>query len=514
MRFGGGSFVWADATELASGSSVDLRPLLFAAMHAVGTAFTLAGFGFLLVKLGVITRPVRKSLATVSMKLTIPCLLFTATLNCPGPGYTCSSLVGAISGALPLLFLPWVYVSIGMFMGLTALSLVDRFIQPVTLEQRLIGAAAAAFGNSTGLPIVLGTALVASGVYGKMPDMEDNLLRYQAAFLLFYPMLQWSMGRLLLGGSLAEQLKIRAQAAQTRPSRPAPRGIEGATGLAARGQLGQLGDPLLQLPEEVHSMNGSAEDITVMQNGRMSSTDSLDQMPGTPVMAPVEPPAPSRPLGMVKKPEAPGASSADLAMLGTQHSKKAAQVPLSQLLIKAAMVPPVIATVSAVAIGFVTPVRAVLVDGMYDEGESRAPLDWFYQGLQAFGKSAVPINMLVLGSSLASVPSLKGVPWGAVLAVVGVKMVINPLVGLLTTKAIIAYFPALISSNASAFATIALLCSATPTSNNLMVMAQDSTEEARDLLSVLVFCMYCLAPFSLTAWLVVFLQVIVPLETA
>lgn len=231
-------------------------------------------------------------------------------------------------------------------------------------------------------------------------------------------------------------------------------------------------------------------------------------------MSAAEPPAPSRPLGQVKKPEAPGASSADLAMLGTQHSKKAAHIPLSHLLIKAAMVPPVIATVSAVAIGFVTPVRAMLVDGMYDKGDSRAPLDWFYQGLQAFGKSAVPINMLVLGSSLASVPSLKGVPWGAVLAVVGVKMIINPLVGLLTTKAIIAYFPALISSNASAFATIALLCSATPTSNNLMVMAQDSTEEARDLLSVLVFCMYCLAPFSLTAWLVVFLQVIVPLETA
>ena len=53
-------------------------------------------------------------------------------------------------------------------------------------------------------------------------------------------------------------------------------------------------------------------------------------------------------------------------------------------------------------------------------------LEFLFNALQAFGNAAVPINMLVLGGSLASIPSFRAVHWPSTLAAAGVRLVLCP----------------------------------------------------------------------------------------
>merc|ERR1711957_930249 len=116
---------------------------------------------------------------------------------------------------------------------------------------------------------------------------------------------------------------------------------------------------------------------------------------------------------------------------------------------------------------------------------------------------------LVLGASLSNVPNLSSIHWRSTLAVAFSKLMLHPALGfgVLWLSHISGLLPAIVSDATlrPAFVLVAGLLTATPTANNLAVMAEVSGgSEAKLALSSMIFVMYCMAPFILTAWIAVF----------
>ena len=145
--------------------------IFVASLRAVGCATTLASAGLWLARQGVMTPALSKGLSQLSVKLAIPCLLFSSVV----PGVSSHVL----SYAWPLLLLPAVHLLLGVLLGcLTAFivkppgvrrpastpkhpeptvpQLTKPRAPPAPAERFRLGTVAAcAFGNTTGIPIVL-----------------------------------------------------------------------------------------------------------------------------------------------------------------------------------------------------------------------------------------------------------------------------------------------------------------------------------------------------------------------
>ena len=83
--------------------------IFVASLRAVGCATTLASAGLWLARQGVMTPALSKGLSQLSVKLAIPCLLFSSVV----PGVSSHVL----SYAWPLLLLPAVHLLIGVLLG-------------------------------------------------------------------------------------------------------------------------------------------------------------------------------------------------------------------------------------------------------------------------------------------------------------------------------------------------------------------------------------------------------------
>jgi len=166
--------------------------------------------------------------------------------------------------------------------------------------------------------------------------------------------------------------------------------------------------------------------------------------------------------------------------------------------------PPVIAILLALVLGIIDAVRSLLVD-IFNYSH-HAVLEWTFNAINAFGEAAVPMNMLVLGAGLANVPKLSAIHWPSTIAVILVKMVIYPAVAFgfiagMIYSGLIAWMVPVVEMRFS-LVMVACLVTATPTANNLAVMAEVAAgTEGKQALSAIIFMMYCVAPFSLTAWM-------------
>lgn len=156
--------------------------IFLASVKSVGTAAVLALPGVILARKGVISRDVSRGLSQVSMQITIPCLLFSSVV----PNVS----VSVLRECWPLLVLPFLFVPAGLVIG----SLVVLICQPGA-SFRKGTVAAVAFGNSTGIPIVL-LSVVHAALKG--PADVDPML-FLSVYLIFYPALQWAVGGWLLG---------------------------------------------------------------------------------------------------------------------------------------------------------------------------------------------------------------------------------------------------------------------------------------------------------------------------
>jgi len=376
-------------------TGLDPMMILIKAITAVLTTLALAGVGMVMTLIGVIDPAARKVLATIAMNITIPSLLWSSVLACQkGASKTdvCPELLTEIASVWQFLFLPPLWVGIGISLGVLA-----TWVGAAPQNLRSVLVAACGFSNSTGLPLTLLTAL-SSVPLGEPGDSQQVQLRrfllLYAVYQTLYPVFQWG-----LGGWLMAKKKELAQ--------------------------------------------GEAEETT---------------------------------------------------------SQKLME------LVKAAFAPPVIAVIVAVCMGLVPPVRGIFIDTWDSTGD--APLQWFYNAIHTMGGAAVPVNMLVLGSTLANIPSCGSIHWRSVLCVTFSKLVLHPAAGFAVMYLFCAsgMIKSVGFSMRAEFVLAACLFTATPAANNLAVLAeQKSGPEAKRVLSTVVFIMYCFAPLTLTAWITVFM---------
>jgi len=187
--------------------------------------------------------------------------------------------------------------------------------------------------------------------------------------------------------------------------------------------------------------------------------------------------------------------------------------PCRQLL-RQMLQPPVVATLAGLALGL-TPLpsggpryptlRALLID--LDDQTGDAPLQWVYRALYKLGDAAVPINVLILGASLASGASsaFKDLPWKVNFAIVGAKMIALPMIMFIVVSVLRQFLLTSYSNRVrNTIWFVALTVSCTPTANNIQVLATLGRQNA-NALSTTIFLQYLCSPVLVTLSLVTFL---------
>jgi len=423
----------------AMSDSVPLTTILFAAVRSTLQAFTLAGFGFLLARTGCIKDT--SQLAQISMKLTIPCLLFVAVLDCTQDWSTvaCPVITDTMRSSWPLLLLPIVNVLVGL--GLGALILL---VAPPADSFRRSTMVAVAFGNSTGLPITLLTVIHMAFHPSSELGLVDPVL-YLSVYLLVYPILQWGVGGLLL----------RKPAAPSVPSSRAESPIGGSP------TESPIGEPTTYV--ELH-------------------------FPETPDIVSETP----TPL-----PRAPRKLLPARWVLWLFYARHCAWDGITAFL-----KPPVIASLAGLFLALIPTLRGILVD--LDGRNNDAPLQWAFNAAQVMGRAAVPLNMLILGASLAQGARWSAVRWQTNLLIAFAKLVVMPAVGIATVYLMRAILPD--GTVSPALCLVTLMVTATPTANNVLVMVKVAGEDA-DAMSTCIFTQYALSPIFLTASVALFVYI-------
>mmetsp|Transcript_15070 Transcript_15070/g.26806 ORF Transcript_15070/g.26806 Transcript_15070/m.26806 type:complete len:528 (+) Transcript_15070:45-1628(+) len=512
-------------------SALELE-LFIASLNAVGQIIVVAAIGAVLARRGVITPAQRKCLAGMSMNIFLPCLLFTSLLYCEqcncdsclarrsGPTPSCNScpFIGdIIVDSWYLFFWPFVVVTTGLVLGRLLLRILGC---PPELQSTLLGAIA--FGNSTGLPVVIlsvvSPALQQGGV------LESNPMLYLPVYLVLYPVLQWTVGKRIFGvksGSSGSTDEEKATpAAEGRPPFPVlpasssfePLSMPGkkyrsreehddgtpakASAFAAGHQRSSPCNRLLQLflggwllprqkKRQAAGRHVPTESTDVI--GRRSSLENGD-LPlfvdaGAPTAQAMST-ADSVPAGLPTTPTTTYLRGKLLQVLGSD-------------LVQNWLSPPVLASLLALLIAL-TPVRHWLVDV---EQENEAPLTFLYKALKVLGSAAVPCQLLVLGTNLGNGPSFKNASLKFHGAIALTKMVLVPAVVIFW---IFCLAQARVISGAHPEALLLMMVvSCTPTANNLIIMLETGGKDTSTM-STTIFVQYMLAPVLLTMSLTVF----------
>ena len=185
--------------EMQSSSTASgFLSILVSSLKAIGVAASVIAVGVVATRQGIITLAVRKAMGEITMKLAIPALLFSRILYCDqcntggNQCAPCQPFVGIIMSSWILFLLPMAVVGLGVLLGKAAAMLTSA---PSDFSRGTV--CAVAFGNSTGLPIVLLSVIsLGSPASGNMGQI-DPLLRLPV-YLMLYPVLQWGVGRSLL----------------------------------------------------------------------------------------------------------------------------------------------------------------------------------------------------------------------------------------------------------------------------------------------------------------------------
>lgn len=479
--------------------------LLFSTASSVGVVLVLTSVGIFLARIGVIKEAGKKTLSEISMKATIPALLFTRLLDCDQCGKSgkdpdtiegcmrCQPLATLLQESWILLVMPAVVVVVGVVLG-TAVVKVTRC--PRDFDRACI--AAVAFGNSTGLPIIILTVLYDS-IKQRNPEQMANPLAYLPCYLIVYPLLQWSIGSRLFGVGAGEA-KAPAVVLPAPTTRNAPVG-------AAPPRPPQPA-PAAEDPGEVEMPRSSSSLLPAW--GADAASASFRSAGSWHSAAPADA-ASSRGLAAAaardracsgERPQQPGQQPQQQLQVPPRRGQACAQAARQMLQ------PPVIAILVGLAIGlcpYPQPygLRQLLVDVASQDGD--ASLQFIFKGLYQLGDAAVPINLVILGATLADGGALGELSLKTNFLIVIAKMVLMPIIVFMLVSVLRQFLlsdtPQKVS-NAIWF--VVLACSCTPTANNINVLAQLGKQNTKALAAT-IFLQYLCAPVLLTVSLAFFL---------
>lgn len=493
-------------SEGAAGpTTMSQMDLLKTCFRAVGTMTMMAGAGVFLNKKGVMTPQVTRALSEISMSLTIPCLLFTTAIDCVQnkSKIPCPNLRDNLSDGWPMFFLPGLYVALGLGLGRLA---ADYSGAGADIRNSCI--AAVTFGNSTGLPITLLTL-----VYQNFDEGSDikkfNPLLFLSLYLVLYPMLQWSVGAWLLqakpvvqespSGNSSMPVSTRSfinllAKSRTKIENVAPDHLQVVKKMAspvrantAQFEMGGIADSTAEMKlvaaasrivrlgsspatgERQRRMSSFGPDATVMSNIASASS----------VFVPDE-------------------EDADEEVNDTWEST---WNRISNIAFRV-FPPPVVAAIGGVCVALLDPVHYLFVD---PGRNSRAYLQFVFEALKKIGSAAVPINMMILGNSLAKGASVSSVSPKTAMYVAFAKLVVMPAIAVVLAMLGQTFYK--ISNGADdSFFLVLMTVAATPTANNLMIMAELAGEN-KDALASIIFLQMVLSPVTLTLWLTVMVTV-------
>lgn len=402
-----------------------------------------------------------------------------------------------------MLFLPIIYVGVGVLVGTLAAR-----VGNASPGFKRTAVAAVALGNNTGLPITLLTA-----VHAQFPKDSDlgsvDPVLFLSVYLVLYPVLQWTVGGHLLQSKLSEPLldlePIPSKQleedldANLKPESPSSQGpdilsssfphdssvnkelaVESSPELQARLDLPSNCNNLVQLVLPSVSFHDLEKGTREEEKTQMEDVQVADQ-------------------GDVKRCKRSPSGSSGSACLGS--STKRVIVDILQRI----FTPPVVAAILGVLISLSDPVRGVFVN-LGGAGQT-APLEFLFKGMQNVGAAAVPINMFVMGNSLNKGATAKhgSVSLRTAFCIAIGKLVIMPSFGLSLTL-LMQHLQLVSRPAASSFYFAAMTVSATPTANNIMVMAELASDNKQGL-AACIFLQYLMAPVLLTFWLAAFTAV-------
>jgi len=312
---------------------------------------------------------------------------------------------------------------------------------------------ACAFGNSTGLPIVLITVVGNTLLRSRLSDAEIasygssiDPISYLSIYLIFYPVLQWLVGGALLGlgadgaapNPVADALRV-----------PTPRESAEA--------------PLLSKEEEEAA---EAEDRALLSPAPVQWDDG----------------------------DGHGESFGKAMERGWRRVRANALPALKQLAL-----PPVAATLLGAALGLLPVPKE-----WWTPKSNPNPFSWVLSATKLLGGAAVPVNLVLLGASLSKGrESLAGVtdPAGRrmLAGVVCAKMIAMPLCAALICSLARCILPAVYTTPPFdlPFWLVALLVTCTPTANNMLVMVELAGGDG-EAFSAMIAVQYFLAPLLLT----------------
>jgi predicted permease len=483
--------------------------VLLASMRAVGTAAIVAGPGALLARNGVITPEVSKGISHLAIQVTIPCLLFTSVAP------VVNSRV--LRTCWPLMVLPFVWMGLGLLLG----ALVVRVTTPAP-SFRSGAMAACAFGNSTGMPIVL-LKVVHVGLRGG--DDVDPIM-FLSVYLIFYPILQWTVGAWLLG---VDQSLAAAAPGTSRLGSSSPMAEGAARGLmltqAAKGTVrtadglesgadisststsanslaprddsaaprrGEEAMPILNGVADAQRARFKARACAEGDDAAATGSDTLrllsDEMAANAAADRAAVADASRlPTPLLLRDDMGMASSCAWRLCGawrgasSSRLARAAEGALRQFL-----KPAVVAVLAAVVVGLTPALKELLLP------TSSAPLGWAFDGVQRIGKAAVPLNLLLLGVSLSNGPSWADVFGATNIAIAVAKMVVMPLIAaavVLVAGRAIPLDPRVHDE----LWLVGLVVTCTPTANNVMIMTEAAGLN-KAAMGTSIFTQYLLAP--------------------
>jgi predicted permease len=414
------------------------------------------------------------------------------------------------------------------------------------LPERCTVYAACGFGNSTGLPITLLTVMHSS--FPESTSVDPTV--FLSAYLLLFPVLQWGLGGWLLApppspSSAPKATCIRNHSFRNDQNKASTAGDfdpESLDPLITDSAFSIGGDASYNCPVlrneaakegylKGHAREGASsqtEGQKLLEGNAYETTCSCDELvldadsstcPAQRIAFDLSPPSlNSAPVTEVSSPP----HSCPEQNFKTTHLRDKSDVwdgtvplvggstiQLAQTILKRCCEPPVIGAISGIVCAYFTPLRRIFVD--MDSRRGQAPLQWCFDALHLVGTAAVPINMMILGCNLSASFSaretleetsnnasrIEPVKLLSVRTMIGVvlgKLVVHPLIGILSVVLLRQYVWHIPKEIERSFYLTLQIVFLTPTANNVMVMVELSSSPYKEGVARVIALQYAVAP--------------------
>ena len=526
-----------------------------AAVHSVGTATTMTAAGVYLHRRGMITTETKTGMARYTQQIAIPCLFFTKIVDCPqnfAENEQCPNILAHLRDAWVLLIWPLYVLGVGLLVG----KLMIYVAKPPKWQNNCV-LAATAFANAMGMPITL---LDVIGHNFKPPSdiLMDPALdpsMFQSIYVILNPVLQWGLGGWLLSNDEHEQDGKKAESHKNDDEHDVgPETYKGHTSDESDEEV-PLNDDHEFGPTLTSSYRRKVLSFISLEDAGYSTDDSSDLLPDENDANDdqcfkdkvgeytnygssweIDPKAKGTYFN-------PGSTSTGYTSTATEeeeqmikvinvhnerfsstkrgHDKKCTPYnsgddvddwrSILKKMLKKAMQPPAIGALAGFVVASYSPLRGLFVD--LKHRADNAPLEWIFDGILILAKSAIPVNMCVVGVNLSiasqrrtsSSHSTHASPKTIAAVVIG-KMLIMPLIGIITVWLLKTFVWEIPEGIKFQFYLVLLMNFVTPTANVVMVIAElGSGPDSKNVMASLIGWQYVVAPvmLSLTVMMIV-----------